>query len=50
MYILDLIFLEYLQFITRCIFIMQNKFNIAIVGGGVVGLATAYQLQTNFPD
>tara|TARA_B000000437_G_scaffold219014_1_gene199560 strand:+ start:215 stop:1420 length:1206 start_codon:yes stop_codon:yes gene_type:complete len=29
---------------------MQKKFNIAIVGGGVVGLATAYQLQTNFPD
>ena len=30
---------------------MQNKdFDIAIVGGGIVGLATAFQLQSNFPD
>ncbi|KRO63802.1 MAG: hydroxyglutarate oxidase, partial [Cryomorphaceae bacterium BACL11 MAG-121015-bin20] len=30
---------------------MQNtEFDIAIVGGGIVGLATAFQLQTNFPD
>jgi|TARA_B100000959_G_scaffold283190_1_gene351460 L-2-hydroxyglutarate oxidase len=30
---------------------MQNKeFDIAIVGGGIVGLATAFQLQLNFPD
>ena len=26
------------------------KFDIAIVGGGIVGLATAFQLQTNFKD
>ena len=31
-------------------FVSCKKFNIKIVGGGVVGLATAYQLQTNFPD
>ncbi|KRO55477.1 MAG: hydroxyglutarate oxidase [Cryomorphaceae bacterium BACL11 MAG-121001-bin54] len=30
---------------------MQNtEFDIAIVGGGIVGLASAFQLQTNFPD
>ena len=30
---------------------MQNKeFDIAIVGGGIVGLATTFQLQSNFPD
>ena len=30
---------------------MQNtEFDIAIVGGGIVGLATAFQLQTNFSD
>ena len=29
---------------------MQNKqFDIAVVGGGIVGLATAYQLQQEFP-
>ena len=28
---------------------MQKKINIAIVGGGIVGLASAFQLQTNFP-
>ncbi|MEC9209955.1 MAG: L-2-hydroxyglutarate oxidase [Bacteroidota bacterium] len=27
----------------------KNQFDIAIVGGGIVGLATAFQLQTNFP-
>jgi len=27
----------------------KNKFDIAIVGGGIVGLATAFQLQTNLP-
>jgi len=26
------------------------KFDIAIVGGGIVGIATAFQLQTNFKD
>ena len=30
---------------------MQNKqFDIAIVGGGIVGLATAYQVQKEFPS
>ena len=30
---------------------MQNKeFDIAIVGGGIVGLATAYKIQKKFPD
>ena len=29
---------------------MQNKeFAIAVVGGGIVGLATAYQIQCQFP-
>ena len=28
----------------------KTKFDIAIVGGGIVGIATAFQLQTNFPD
>ena len=28
---------------------MNNTFDIAIVGGGIVGLATAYKLQTKFP-
>ena len=29
---------------------MRNKeYDIAIVGGGIVGLATAFQLQKNFP-
>tara|TARA_B100001250_G_scaffold77103_2_gene63223 strand:+ start:3009 stop:4211 length:1203 start_codon:yes stop_codon:yes gene_type:complete len=28
---------------------MQTKFNIAIVGGGIVGLATAFKLQSRFP-
>ena len=29
---------------------MQNKhFDIAVVGGGIVGLATAYQIQKAFP-
>tara|TARA_B100001250_G_scaffold255856_1_gene220229 strand:+ start:133 stop:1338 length:1206 start_codon:yes stop_codon:yes gene_type:complete len=28
----------------------RKEFQIAIVGGGIVGLATAFQLQTHFPD
>ena len=28
----------------------KKEFDIAIVGGGIVGLATAFQLQSNFPD
>jgi L-2-hydroxyglutarate oxidase len=27
----------------------RTKFDIAIVGGGIVGLASAYKLQSNFP-
>ena len=27
-----------------------NQFDIAIVGGGIVGLASGFQLQTNFPN
>ena len=48
---MDLIYLEYLQFIIRLylFLLMQKKINIAIVGGGIVGLASAFQLQTNFP-
>lgn len=31
--------------------LMQNKeFDIGIVGGGIVGLATAYSIQKNFPE
>lgn len=28
----------------------RNQYDIAIIGGGIVGLASAYQLQTNFPN
>ena len=28
----------------------EIKYNISVVGGGIVGLATAYKLQLNFPD
>ena len=27
-----------------------NQYDIAIVGGGIIGLATGFQLQTNFPN
>ena len=29
---------------------VKREFDIAIVGGGIVGLATAFQLQTNFSN
>ncbi|MFM7021905.1 MAG: L-2-hydroxyglutarate oxidase [Flavobacteriales bacterium] len=29
---------------------MEQKFDIVIIGGGIVGLATAYQLTQQFPD
>ena len=48
---MGLIYQEYLHSISRFFCLMQNtEFDIAIVGGGIVGLATAFQLQTNFPD
>ena len=48
---MDLIYQESLHFISRLFCLMQNtEFDIAIVGGGIVGLASAFQLQTNFPD
>ena len=28
----------------------MSKFDVAIIGGGVVGLATAYNLSERFPD
>ena len=48
---MGLIYQEYLHSISRFFCLMQNtEFDIAIVGGGIVGLACAFQLQTNFPD
>ena len=48
---MGLIYQEYLHSISRFFCLMQNtEFDIAIVGGGIVGLASAFQLQTNFPD
>ena len=48
---MGLIYQEYLHSISRFFCLMQNtEFDIAIVGGGIVGLATAFQLQTNFSD
>ena len=29
---------------------MNNKFDIAIIGGGVVGAATFFKLQKQFPN
>ena len=38
-----------MDFLYFCL--VQNKeYDIAIVGGGIVGLATAFQLQKNFPN
>jgi L-2-hydroxyglutarate oxidase len=28
----------------------KTEFDISIVGGGIVGIATAFQLQNNFPN
>ena len=50
---MDLIYLEYLRYIIKLflfLIVHKNNFNIAIVGGGIIGLATAFQLQNNFPD
>lgn len=29
---------------------MSNKYDFIVVGGGIVGLASAYKLQLKFPD
>jgi L-2-hydroxyglutarate oxidase len=53
MFILALIFLEYLNFKNRLslfLLMQRTEFNIAVIGGGIVGIATAFQLQNSFPD
>jgi len=50
---LALIFLECLNFkiiLSSFLVMKRTEFNIAVVGGGIVGLSTAFELQTNFPD
>ena len=47
-YILVLISLEYLHYTISFLF-MHKKYDIAIVGGGIVGIATAYEMQKKFP-
>lgn len=50
-YILDLISLEFLQLEKINSYYMKtSEYDIAIAGGGIVGLATAYQIQREFPS
>ncbi len=45
---MDLIFLEYLR-LKRINSLNLKKYDITIVGGGIVGLSTAYKIQLKYP-
>ena len=46
---MDLIFLEYLR-LKRINSLNLKKYDITIVGGGIVGLSTAYKIQLKYPN